>query len=88
MNDKEMILEELTGYMREHRYDIARQMLSKMNPIDIAGLFDDLSHEKSLVLFRILPKDISAEVFSNLPHDIQKEVVVHISNEEIQSIIN
>ncbi|NMA74261.1 MAG: magnesium transporter [Bacteroidales bacterium] len=88
MNDKEVILEELLGYMKAHHYDIARQMLSKMNPIDIAGLFDDLSHEESLVLFRILPKDISAEVFSNLPHDIQKEVVVRISNEEIQTIIN
>lgn len=84
---REEVLEELAKQIKEHRFDGARQMLSTMNPIDIASLFDDLSHEKSLYLFRILPKDISAEVFSNLPHDIQKDVVERISNEEIQSII-
>ncbi|MDD4720449.1 MAG: magnesium transporter [Bacteroides sp.] len=87
MNEREAILEQLADQMKAHRFDEARKLLFDMNPIDIAGLFDDLSHEKCLVLFRILPKDISAEVFSNLPHDIQREVVERISNEEIQNII-
>ena len=85
--DTEKILEELALKMRLHQFDAAGQMLSKMNPIDIAGLFDDLANDKCLMLFKILPKDLSAEVFSNLPSDIQQDVVEHISDEEIQSII-
>lgn len=86
MNNK-TILKDLAESIREHKFDVVHQILSDMNPIDIAYLFNDLPNDKCLVLFRILPKDISAEVFSNLPSDIQKEVVEHISDEEIQSII-
>lgn len=85
--ENKIILEELGEKMKLHQFESARQMLSKMNPIDIADLFDDLANDKCLVLFRILPKDLSAEVFSNLPSDIQKAVVEHITDEEIQEII-
>lgn len=85
--EKKILLQNLADKMKQHQFDVARQMISKMNPIDIADLFDDLANDKCLVLFRILPKDLSAEVFSNLPSDIQKAVVEHISDEEIQSII-
>lgn len=85
--DKKGILDELAEKIRTHQFELAREMLADMNPIDIADLFDDLPNDKCLVLFRILPKDLSAEVFSNLPSDIQKSVVEHISDKEIQAII-
>ena len=58
------------------------------NPVDIPELFEDLTKEQSLKIFRILPKDTSAEVFSYLSSEKQQEIVENITDEEIRHIID
>ncbi|MEG1972396.1 MAG: magnesium transporter, partial [Oscillospiraceae bacterium] len=59
-----------------------------MNVVDIAEMFtdwgDELGEDKRIVLaFRILPKEISAEVFSYLDRDRQQQIVEAISDKEL-----
>ena len=46
-----------------------RERLEKMNEVDIAEFMEGLNQEQTLLVFRILPKDISADVFSYLDSD-------------------
>jgi len=66
----------------------ARARLLEMNPVDIAHFLEDLSLEKSLMLFRLLSKDSAASVFSYMSPEQQKYVVVNITDREIRSILD
>ena len=62
--DWERIEQTLDRLMAEKRHGQLRGALMMINPVDIAEYMKKLDRENLLLLFRILPKDISAEVFS------------------------
>ena len=46
------------------QYTRLRQMLSELNDADIAALLEEMEEQDMLKVFRILPKDLAADVFS------------------------
>ena len=67
---------------------IVRNEILKMNVVDIAQLIDELDEEDTLVLFRLLPKDIAAEVFSYMSYEQQQFIITSIADKEIKNIID
>ena len=65
----------------------ARDLLLESNVVDIAEFFDTLEGSDLIVLFRILPKDVAADVFSYMDIDGQKYLVEKMSDEEIAGIL-
>ena len=57
-------LEEVLELLNTKQYTKLRQYLAELNDADIAGLLEELEEEDMLKVFRILPKDLSADVFS------------------------
>ena len=53
----------LTMLLDEKKYHSLRDILSTMNPADIAAIFDDLDQARLPLLFRLLPKELAAETF-------------------------
>ena len=74
------------------KYSRARDEILKNNTVDIAEILEEiigeLGIEKAIILFRTLPKDVSAEVFSYLPLDDQVEIISVITDREVQHIID
>ncbi len=74
------------------KYSKARDEILKNNTVDIAEILEEvieeLGIEKAIILFRTLPKDVSAEVFAYLPIDDQIEIISGITDREIQHIID
>ena len=66
----------------------ARDELLKLNVVDIALFFVELDRNNLVSCFRILPKDIAAEVFSYIDSDVQRLIVDAILDNEIRTIIN
>ena len=84
--DKEEILELIS----EGSVDISKLkiLLSDMNTVDIAEIFEDLDREKETQLFRILPKAIASDVFSYMDSDHQQIIIEALTDTEIGEIIN
>lgn len=84
-------LEKILELLEEKRYFMARDELLKYNTVDIAELLEEVTEEMeiemTIILFRLLPKDISVEVFSELPSDDQVEIVNGITDKEITFIV-
>ena len=84
-------LEKILELLEEKRYFLARDELLKYNAVDIAELLEEVTEEMeiemTIILFRLLPKDISVEVFSELPSDDQVEIVNGITDKEINFIV-
>lgn len=68
------------------RYVEARQILTDINPADIALLFADFSDDMLPVLFRILPKDIATDVFVEMSADDQQTLIKSFSDYELKIV--
>lgn len=64
-----------------------KEALSEMNEADIAAFIEALDSEKALVVFRMLPKEVSSEVFACLQLDMQQHVINSITDSELQFIV-
>ena len=69
------ILDEILELVKEKKYKRTREELLKLNEADIAEILEeimaDVDVDTALIVFRMLPKDVSVEVFSRLPVDEQ-----------------
>ena len=83
--------EKILELLENKRYFQARDELLKFNAVDIAYMLEDIKEETdidlTIILFRLLPKDVSAEVFSELSTDNQVEIVNVITDTEIDFIL-
>ncbi|MEG1244366.1 MAG: magnesium transporter, partial [Oscillospiraceae bacterium] len=64
-----------------------KQQISDMNVVDIAEFLETLETPQLIRVFRILPKDISADVFSYLETDDQTDIVSSITDSELGSLV-
>ena len=87
----EKTLENVFALIEEKKYALVREELLENNEADIAEIVeavnDDISTEKAVILFRMLPKDVSALVFSYLSTDCQMDIVGGITVKEVQNIM-
>ena len=60
----------------------------QMEEHDIAEAFDDLDTAKAVKLFRLLPKNIAADVFAHIDTDVQQTIIETITDKEQAAIIN
>ena len=61
----------LTLLLDDKKYHSLRDILSTMNPADIAAVFDELPESRLPLLFRLLPKELAAETFVEMDTDAQ-----------------
>ncbi|HBA50485.1 MAG TPA: magnesium transporter [Lachnospiraceae bacterium] len=86
--EKRIELEELIRLLDAKQYTNLRQFLSDLNEADIALLLEELESEAMLKVFRILPKNLAADVFSYLETDSQEFIITSLSDKEAGSIID
>ncbi|NLZ69845.1 MAG: magnesium transporter [Clostridiaceae bacterium] len=65
-----------------------REFLLPINEVDIALLIENTSREESALVFRLLPKEIAADVFANLPIENQQNLIEAFSEREVGEMIN
>ena len=79
---------EILTLLKEKQYGKLRSDISDMNEADLAAIMDTMEDEDSLKIFRILPKDMAADVFSLLEVDDQKYIIMSLSDKEASTIID
>ncbi len=87
---KEMI-EHIIALLEEKKYMNARELIINNNEADIAEILEEIYEELgvyvTVIVFRMLPKDVSVEVFSRLPSEDQVNIISAITESEIEYII-
>ncbi len=74
--------------LKERKYSDLLQTISDWNSADIADAISEMENEDSLKMFRILPKDIAADIFANLELDVQQYIIQALSDREASIIID
>ncbi len=84
-------VQKVLDLLQEKSYFKARDEILKHNEVDISEILEEileeLGLEKTIIIFRMLPKDVSVEVFSYLPSDDQVAIIQGITDREITYII-
>ncbi|MCI8810090.1 MAG: magnesium transporter [Oscillibacter sp.] len=84
---RDELLEKIEELITRKRYAELRDMLLPMEAADIASLCEDLDDKVPLV-FRLLPKELAAEVFVELDSDEQELLISSFSNTELREVLD
>ena len=88
LQEEKTIVEILQELLESRQYTKLRQTISEMNTVDIAAAMGEMEDEDSLKMFRILPKDMAADVFADLELDDQQYIIRSLSDREASNIID
>ena len=86
--DFEKIRARLDKLVAEGRKGELRGALSMLNEVDIAEYMEDLDNEKMLMVFRLLPKDIAADVFAYMDADQRQRVIEAMDDNEAMRLVD
>ena len=70
-DDEESPVDIMKSVIERKDYKEFRRMATEMNEADVASVLEDLEEADLLKFFRVLPKNIAADVFAYLPIDLQ-----------------
>lgn len=87
LEEKEPI-ELIKQYLEEKKYSKVRETLLAENAIDIAALFTEIDPEKLLLVFRLLPKELAAEVFVEMDSDMQMVLIRGFNDTELHAVFD
>ena len=88
MFDYEESLEKVEELLRSKQYAALRDLLLPMEPADIAALLEEAGEESMPLLYRLLPKELAAEVFVELEADSQEMLINGFSNNELKEVLD
>lgn len=80
--------EEIFELIGEKKYARLRELLSEMNPADIAQILEDVPERELPVIFRILPKELAAEVFVEMDSQMQQLLIEAFSDTELREVMD
>lgn len=80
--------EKVTELLEKKDYPQLKEILSDMNEADIATVLKELPQEKLPLLYRILPKELAAEVFVNMDSDDQEFLIRAFSDNELREVLD
>ena len=84
----EIVQKALVKMLEDKKYATLRDILITMNPIDIAGIFEDLEDKQIPILFRLLTKEQAAETFVEMESDAQELLIRGFSDNELKEVLD
>ena len=89
MAENNTVLENtLRKLLEDRKYLSAKDVLSTMNPSDIASVLDELGKDELPKLFRLLPKELAADAFVEMDSDRQQQLIQGFSDTELRQVLD
>ena len=74
--------------IKEKKYVTLKRELEEMNEVDVAELLEPLDIHTSLLIFRMLPKDLAVDVFAHFSVEQQREFISLVTDKELKNIVD
>lgn len=90
----ENLLSVIAKLIEERKYMAVKEIMSEENAADLAALFEEMfgddfkERREFLILYRLLPKDLAAEVFAFMNTDMQQHLITAFSDAELREILD
>lgn len=80
-------MEKLLELINSKQFRQVKIQMAEMNEADIAELIGELDAEKKVVVFRMMPKEVSSDVFACLEPEDQQHIINSIGDYELKYIV-
>lgn len=80
--------EELLQLLTNKKYHELKEILSHFEPADIGIAFAEMDERYHPLLFRLLPKELAAEVFVELDSEMQEALIAGFSDNELKEVVD
>jgi magnesium transporter len=82
--------EQILSLIEENHIPVAKlySLFAGMNAVDVAAIFEDIDKDKIVRIFRLLPKNMAADVFSYIEPEEQQIIVEALTDNEAGDLIN
>ena len=87
MEELNIIVDNLDMLIANRDFGGIKDLLKDMEPMDISLVLQEFP-EKIAILFRILPKDLAAEVFVEMDSDSQEVLLSSFTDTELKEVMN
>jgi len=84
----EEIMQQLLELLDSKRYSDFMRQVDELNPVDVAEFFNELPRERQPSVFRLLEKDVAAEIFAELDGDVQETLIVAMTDREVRVMLD
>lgn len=91
ITDSEMLMEVSSfaeDCLKNKNYRELRELVSTLQPADVADMFDEISESYHTVFFRLLPKELAAETFIEMEPDTQRMLIESFTDRELSDILS
>ena len=80
--------EKALALLTEKKFSQLKQLLSTMNPVDLAGILEEMPQDSLPLVYRLLPKELAAEAFAEMDNDLQEILIQAFSDKELQVVLD
>ena len=87
MNTAGISKENILELLKNKEYQKLRRLLTEYEAVDIALLMEELSPHELVPAFRLLPKELAAEVFVGLGSDGKQLIIESFTDREVSEIL-
>ena len=87
MKQKILSLAEIKRLVEDRNWSLLRRELAVMRPPEIADLLLELEKADRILVFRLLPRELSSEAFSYLDGDHQDALAGELTSEEMRRLL-
>ncbi|HKP93183.1 MAG TPA: CBS domain-containing protein, partial [Chthoniobacterales bacterium] len=83
-----ILLPEIRDLIAERNFGALRELFREMPPADVAEVILDLPGDEQVIIFRLLPNALAADVFEYLDVDAQQQLLRGMAHEQVVAILN
>lgn len=83
-----MELGRIRELLRGKQLVILREELKGCQPADVAEILDELNAKDAIIVFRLLPKEVAADVFSRISTERQMQISMMVNENELTEILD
>jgi magnesium transporter len=83
-----LLLPEIKNMVETRNFAALRETFSDWPPADVAEVMVDLPESEQVVIFRILPHELAADVFEYLEVEAQQQLLKAMAHEQVVGILN
>jgi len=89
MNENIITLcEQLNGFLESRNYRQFTELINKANPIDVAEYISELPDDKLTTAFRLLKKDVAADIFAELDTAAREKIILTTTDRDMALIVD
>jgi len=84
----ELPQQQVEAMVRNRDFAGIRELCKDWEPYDLARIIDEMPEELEAVAFRVLPRDLAADVFERMSFQTQEKLLLALGKEQVSELLN